>query len=208
MEISRLLFVEVWATQWKLACRPHLKADDLGDHLGSEAQLAEQSEKQTLGFLVCSITSRQQGQQKRPRWGGFERQEEKQKTDVLDAYERSILRRRECPVESCLAVESEDVARGTSSRLTAQEVEENEPGSRDKEYRHHFQGVLLMETENCSLGSFCSYKSCFNLFYTDGNDPAWRVWISGDSSEPEEREILRSISKMLFLLSNRKNNPS
>ena len=116
MEISRLLFVEVWATQWKLACRRHLKADDLEDHLGSEAQLAEQSEKQTLGFLVCSITRRQQGQQKRPRWGGFERQEEKQKTDVLDAYERNILRRRECPVESCSAVESEDVARGTSSR--------------------------------------------------------------------------------------------
>ena len=91
--------------------------------------------------------------------------------------------------------------------MTAQE-EENEPGSRDEEYRHQFQGVLLMETENCSLGSLYSYQSYFNLFYTDGNDPAWRVWISGDSSEPEEREILRSISKMLFPLSNRKNHPS
>ena len=55
--------------------------------------------------------------------------------------------------------------------MTAREVEENEPGSRDKEYRCHFQGVFLMETENCSL-SFYSYKSYFNLFYTDGNDPA------------------------------------
>ena len=38
--------------------------------------------------------------------------------------------------------------------VTAREVEENEPGSGDKEYRRHVHGIFLMETEKCSPSSF------------------------------------------------------
>lgn len=73
--------------------------------------------------------------------------------------------------------------------MTAREVEENEPGSRDKEYRPSRSRSFPNGNRELQSKWFLLNTRDFNLFYTDGNDPAWRVWISGDSSELEEREI-------------------